>query len=68
MLLGFSRSLSCIVNASNHTKCASLNNQQCMIPNKIEDLNLNACNMIVRIDNQKHWQNIHHANTNISLT
>ena len=53
MLLGFTRSLSCIVNASNHTKCASLNNQQCRIPNKIEDLNLNVFNMIVRINESK---------------
>ena len=30
VLLGFSGSLASIVNASNHTKCTFLNNQQCM--------------------------------------
>ena len=97
------------INASNHTKCLSLSNQNCMsqstlinlhsneynqkfhynpfavnldryvgswntlkalcnnvcVPNKTEDLGLSVFKMITGIVEQKHWQNIYHANVHV---
>ena len=39
VLINFSRSLACIVNASDCTKCVSLNNQACMTRSTFIGLN-----------------------------